>query len=119
MNDPAESTPAPPPSNGDPRLQIPEVLRRPVQKPELLKEYERNDRVRLNPNRSDITRQATGWAIAMNFVWTVAAGGLLGWGVQWIWPKAAPWGLVGGLLAGIIIGMGKFIRDAVKANNQP
>ncbi len=109
-----------PPSSGDPRLKIPDVLTKPVLKPEMLKEYERNDSAARRPGESDTAKQAAGWAIAMNFVWTVAAGGLLGWAVQkWAWPSAAPWPLLVGLITGILVGMGKFIRDALKANNTP
>jgi F0F1-type ATP synthase assembly protein I len=110
------SSPTPP--GRDPRLEIPEVLRRPVKKPEALKEYEKAERVNLRPGTSDSSKQAAGWAIAMNFVWTAAAGGVLGWAIQkWAFPSAAPWPLVSGLIVGIIVGMAKFIRDAIKANN--
>jgi F0F1-type ATP synthase assembly protein I len=109
-----------PPHGRDPRLEIPEVLRQPVKKPEALKDYERIERSSAKPGESDSAKQAAGWAIAMNFVWTVAAGGLIGWAIQkWAAPSAAPWPLLVGLIVGILVGMGKFIRDALKANSSP
>ncbi|HMN40048.1 MAG TPA: hypothetical protein PKE29_04330 [Phycisphaerales bacterium] len=118
---PPTTTPTPPAPRGrDPRLEIPEILTTPVRKPELLKEYERAARGGERRGGSDTANQAAGWAIAMNFVWTVAAGGLLGWAIQaWVWASAAPWPLLVGLITGILVGMGKFIRDALKANNTP
>ena len=75
--------------------------------------------VRKMTAQTDSTKQALGWAIAMNFVWTLAAAGLIGWAIQkWAWPAAAPWPLVTGLILGIVVGMGRFIRDAIRANNQ-
>ncbi|HVU63151.1 MAG TPA: hypothetical protein VHC70_04195 [Phycisphaerales bacterium] len=101
----------------DPRLEIPEVLRRPVPKPEALKDYERAERAAKKSRVSDEAKQATGWAIAMDFVWTFAAAGLIGWAIQkWAWPAAAPWPLLVGLLVGIVAGMVRFIREAIKAN---
>ncbi len=108
-----------PTEQNDPRLEIPEVLRQPVKKPEMLKEYDRIQASGKDATPTDSTKQALGWAIAMNFVWTLAAAGLIGWAIQkWAWPAAAPWPLVTGLILGIVVGMGRFIRDAIRANNQ-
>lgn len=107
------------PSGGDPRLEIPEILRTPVKKPSMLDEYDRIKHESKAPRETDSTRQAVGWAIAMNFVWTLAATGLFGWAIQkWLWPAAAPWPLVVGLILGIVVGMVRFIRDAIRANNE-
>lgn len=59
---------------------------------------------------------AKGWAIAMNFVFGVIAGALLGWGVQWMWPSTAPWALIIGLGAGLIGGFVRFIKEGLQAN---
>ena len=105
------------PSGGDPRLEIPEVLRQPIKKPDALLEYDKRDGAASGSSVSDSTRQATGWVIAMTFVYTLAAAGLLGWAIQtWAWPRAAPWPLLVGLILGLVLGMGRFIRDAMKAN---
>lgn len=112
--------PSQPHDGSDPRLRIPDVLRTPVKKPEMLREYEQRDREASSPAMTDTTKQAAGWAIAMNFVWTLAAAGLLGWAIQrWAWPSAAPWPLLVGLFVGLAAGMGRFIRDALKANREP
>lgn len=106
-----------PPSSGDPRLEIPEVLRTPVKKPQALVEYDKADAGRGKVGASDAARQASSWAIAMNFVWTLAAALLLGWALQkWVWPAAAPWPMLVGLFVGLVLGMVRFMVEALKAS---
>jgi len=48
----------------------------------------------------------------MNFVYGVIGLGLIGWAVQWFWPRTAPWPILVGLLLGLVGGMVRFIYDA-------
>jgi F0F1-type ATP synthase assembly protein I len=52
-----------------------------------------------------------GW----EFVSYVLAGMLLGWGIDWAW-SVAPWGIVGGTVAGLLVGMWTFLKRALKLN---
>lgn len=100
----------------DPRLQIPEVLRTPVQRPESMLQAGRSD---AGPSGTDSVEAAKGWAIAMNFVYGVVAGALVGWVIQYFIPAWAPVPILVGLGAGLIGGFVRFVREAIKANNAP
>ncbi len=56
-------------------------------------------------------------AIGTNFVLSVAAAGLLGWLLD-LWLKTKPWCVLGGLIAGLIVGFFRFIREATAAGKQ-
>lgn len=58
------------------------------------------------------------FAIGTTFVSMVIAGGLLGWGVDYI-AKTKPWALLVGLLVGLVAGMVRFIKDAKAAGAPP
>lgn len=67
--------------------------------------------------KATIIKGATGWAIASNFAFGVAGMCVIGWILQtYIWPKAAPWLLVGFAIAGVIGGGYRFMKDAMNAN---
>jgi F0F1-type ATP synthase assembly protein I len=61
--------------------------------------------------------EAQAWAVATSAVFSIAAGGVLGYALQrWVWPGAAPWLILGGLAAGLVVGMIRFVRDATAMN---
>ena len=98
-------------------MEIPELLRTPVERPESLR---RGEPPGGNLSDDDTADTVRGWAIAMNFVYGVIGGALVGWAVQeWLWPAAKPWPLLAFLMAGLIGGFARFIREAMKANNAP
>ena len=51
----------------------------------------------------------------MNFVFSVAAGALLGWFIDWLL-GSTPWLMLVGLIAGLIGGFYRFIREASAAS---
>lgn len=59
------------------------------------------------------------FAIGANFSAMVVAGGVLGWLLDHFVPATKPWGIVGGLIAGLSLGMMQFIRDAKRAERTP
>lgn len=88
----------------DPRLAIPQELTKPtlpsIQPP----------RQRPDSSVNQLMRIST---VGTNFALAVAGTGLLGWAAQkWVWPGAAPWLLVGGLLLGLVVGALRFVHDA-------
>jgi F0F1-type ATP synthase assembly protein I len=84
----AEDSREPPPPTVDPRLEIPEVLRKPVRQPEPLP----------SPPQS-WGQAAAAWGIALDFVFTIIAGAGLGWLID-RWLNSAPWGVLVGLALG-------------------
>jgi F0F1-type ATP synthase assembly protein I len=61
--------------------------------------------------------EAQAWAVATSAVFSIAAGGVLGYALQrWVWPGAAPWLILGGLGVGLLVGMIRFVRDAMAMN---
>jgi ATP synthase protein I len=53
------------------------------------------------------------WAIAMDFVFTIVAGLLLGWGFD-KWRGTAPWGLLGGLVIGFTAAFMIILKQSAK-----
>jgi F0F1-type ATP synthase assembly protein I len=61
--------------------------------------------------------EAQAWAVATGTVFSIAAGGVLGYALQrWVWPGGAPWLVLGGLGVGLVAGMIRFVRDAMAMN---
>lgn len=89
------------PLTPDPRLQvIPEVLREPPMSRSSLED----------PGASDVLLGAgRAWATAFDFIFTIAAGVLLGWLFD-RWRGTAPWGLLAGLTLGFATALMRIIR---------
>ncbi|MBX3382087.1 MAG: AtpZ/AtpI family protein [Phycisphaeraceae bacterium] len=67
--------------------------------------------------QKDSIRSMQGWGIAMNFAFAVAGMVLLGWALQtYLWPRSAPWLLLGFGLMGLVSGGYRFVREANAAN---
>jgi F0F1-type ATP synthase assembly protein I len=67
---------------------------------------------------ADQSALARVWAIGLNFGLMVLAGGLLGWGADSLF-NSKPWGVLVGLLLGLVVGFAQFIREALAANRRP
>ena len=116
MSDPEVSRPD---GSGDPRLEIPEVLRTPVRRPASIEQAAGTSVSSPASDRRDKAQMAAGWAIALNFVYGVVGAGLIGWIIQkWIFPSWAHWALLAGLMIGLIGGFARFIQEAMRANAQ-
>ncbi len=90
----------------DPRLAIPESLRKPVQQPARPGTPPEADKGTVN----QLMRIST---VGTNFALAVGGLGIIGWAIQrWVVPSAAPWLLVGGLLLGLVVGAVRFVHDA-------
>lgn len=85
----------------DPRLEIPEVLRTPVKKPQLPKAA--------GPSLAGLGELGIALAIGIDFLATAVAGGALGWAVDYF-ARSSPVGLVVGLLLGFLVGTVRLIR---------
>ncbi len=57
------------------------------------------------------------WAIGLDFAGSVGGGALLGLLVDWL-GGTGPWGLVGGLLVGLIVGAYRFVREGLAAQRR-
>jgi F0F1-type ATP synthase assembly protein I len=69
------------------------------------------------PPGSGAKEEAQAWAVATSAVFTIVAGGVIGYALQrWVWPGAAPWLILGGLGVGLVAGMLRFVRDAMAMN---
>ncbi|GMV25479.1 MAG: hypothetical protein AMXMBFR58_15100 [Phycisphaerae bacterium] len=74
----------------------------------------------ITPRQGSMASQARAWAIGLNFVYGVVGFALLGWALErWVWPKAAPWLLLGGLFLGLISSFYRFVREAMAINKKP
>lgn len=86
--------------------EIPPELREPVRAP-----------AKSPPPGSGGREEAQAWTVATSAVFSIVAGGILGYGLQrWVWPGAAPWLVLGGLGVGLVVGMLRFVRDAMAMN---
>src|SRR6185436_20545205 len=81
------------PAPDDPRLKIPEVLRKPVQPPP---DPDRGTKV------SEGVQMGRAWATALNFVATIIGGALLGWFYD-KWRGTSPVGAGIGLGFGFVV----------------
>jgi F0F1-type ATP synthase assembly protein I len=57
------------------------------------------------------------WAIGLDFGMMVLAGGLLGWGADYLF-QWKPWGILTGLIMGLLVGFVRFIREGLAANRR-
>jgi F0F1-type ATP synthase assembly protein I len=102
--DPRDDTPAAPPSADDPRLAIPEVLRTPVDHPSLRPK----PRSASSTGLEDLGKAL---AIGIDFLATTAAGGALGYLIDY-WQGWYPYGLLTGLALGFIAATARIIQRA-------
>jgi len=58
---------------------------------------------------SGMVGMAKAWAVALDFVFSILAGGGLGWLID-LWRSSAPWGLLIGMALGFVVGFWRIIR---------
>jgi F0F1-type ATP synthase assembly protein I len=71
--------------------------------------------------RRDRRETRIGWkmaALGWEFTSQVVAGVLLGWGADYLFPNLGHWGIIGGGVAGILVGLVAFLRNAMKLNDE-
>lgn len=110
---PPDDLPADAPSR-DPRLEIPEVLRTPVRQSNF-------DPVTGNKaDRKDIADAAgigRAWAVALDFVFTIIGGALIGWLIDY-WRGTLPlWTLIG-LGAGFVSAFIRIVRMTLRQERE-
>jgi len=105
-----DEQPAEPVGARDSRLEIPEVLRKPVPRPEYDPAAGKLER---SHEPSDMVGMGKAWAIALDFVFTIIAGALIGWAVDY-WRHSLPlWTLIG-LGAGFVTAFIRIVRRALR-----
>jgi F0F1-type ATP synthase assembly protein I len=55
--------------------------------------------------------------VGFEFLAAIGVCALAGWGLD-KWLKVGPWGLLGGIGLGLVVGMARFIRDGLAANRR-
>ena len=55
--------------------------------------------------------------VGFEFLAAIGVCALAGWGLD-KWLKTGPWGLLGGIGLGLVVGMARFIRDGLAANRR-
>jgi len=68
-------------------------------------------------NKTDMTSLGQAWAIGMDLVIYLIAGGLIGYGLDALF-KTGPWLMLIMALLGLASGLLRFIRDALKLNRE-
>ena len=91
------------PSKHDPRLDIPDVLKKPVHVPGV------TDKPKPGSSLGGLGEVGKALSIGLDFLAIIAAGGLLGYGIDW-WLGWSPKGLVVGILIGFVWGTIRLIR---------
>lgn len=86
---------------------IPELLTRPVGLP-----VPGRDAPKLGPVGS-LMDAGKAWGAALNFVFTIIAGLLIGWLIDY-WLKTRPWGVLGGLATGFVLAFVQIVRNTLK-----
>lgn len=87
---------------------IPEVLREPVAKPEP---------ARAQSAGSSLAGMGAAWGMAIDFLVTIGAGILLGWGLD-RWQHTAPWGVLGGMALGFTGALVRIVRQTQRAERR-
>lgn len=100
----------------DPRLQIPDDLKTPLDRSKFPSLPPQNPaKSGTGQNDGTMEQLVRIGTIGSNFALAVVVFGLIGWGVQtWLATKATPWPLVVGLLLGLVVGALRFVQDARK-----
>jgi ATP synthase protein I len=88
----------------DPRLEIPEVLRKPIEPP---KDPDKGSAM------SDGVQMGRAWATALDFVFTILAGAILGWLFD-KWRGTRPVGAGIGLGLGFVLAFYRIVRATQK-----
>jgi ATP synthase protein I len=109
--DPDDRFAPPPDAPRDPRLDIPDVLTKPVKKPDY--DPTHGKKSARPASGDDVRGMGRAWAIAMDFVFTIVAGALLGWGFDW-WRGTKPWGVLGGLMVGFVAAFVVIVRQSAR-----
>src|SRR5262245_8976428 len=91
----------------DPRLEIPEILRTPVEKPDSLK-------ARSQPGSSGLGVLGQALAIGVDFLCSIAAAALIGWLID-RWRGWSPYGLLVGLGVGFFAATIRLIQRLNRA----
>ncbi|MBL8885885.1 MAG: AtpZ/AtpI family protein [Phycisphaerales bacterium] len=86
---------------------IPELLREPVGIP-----MPGRDAPKLGAVGS-LMDAGKAWGAALNFVFTIIAGLMLGWLCDYFF-KTRPWGVLGGLAAGFVLAFVQIVRNTLK-----
>jgi len=114
MHGKPKDSPARPPEADDPRLAIPEVLRKPVVKPDFDPVYgDKNSRGK-DPGIAGMGRA---WAISLDFVVTILAGTGLGYLADYFL-KSLPTGTIIGLVLGFITAFIRIIRASQRMDRE-
>lgn len=66
---------------------------------------------------SPIAGLATGWALALDFVGTIIASWLIGFGIDW-WQKTNPWGTLIGLGVGFAYAIVRILKQTQEAERR-
>lgn len=104
--DPFPQVPDPPHSpDDDPRLKIPDVLAQPAKPAQ--------PATPAKPTRSSMADMGKAWGTALDFVFTILAGGVLGWLFD-RWKGTGPTGALVGLGAGFVLAFYRIVRATVK-----
>lgn len=96
----------PPPPMRDPRLEIPEILRTPIKKPELPNERKV---VVIPPGSGGLGDLARALSVGLDFLFIIAAGGFLGWLFDW-WRGTGNVGVLVGLGVGFLAGTARLLQ---------
>lgn len=99
---------AEPGATRDPRLEIPEVLRTPVQRPESMQATSKSKEGGLG-----FLGIAKAWGTALDFLFTIFAGAALGWLFD-KWQGTAPKGLMIGCGLGFVLAFIRIVRSTMK-----
>jgi F0F1-type ATP synthase assembly protein I len=97
----------------DPRLEIPEVLRQPVRRPASMK-----DRPNRESDRGDWSDMAMAWGLAMEFVFSILGGLVLGWLLD-RWLGTGPTFVIVGLAAGFVLAFIRIVKQSAKGAKGP
>jgi F0F1-type ATP synthase assembly protein I len=65
------------------------------------------------PGPASIVRFARYGAVAFEFSGTIASGAFIGWGID-RWLGSAPYGVVGGILVGVVGGFTRLIQTVLQ-----
>lgn len=91
---PSDEDPDFSPDGRDPRLEIPEILRKPVDHPSLRRKP-------VSPVTSGLSDLGKALAVGLDFLFTIAAGGGIGWFADYTW-GSSPYGVMVGLGIGFV-----------------